>query len=423
MQEHGHYIVGLDVGTTETRAVVGYIDPGAPTPNIVGVGTAKNSGMRKGAVVNIANTAHSIDKALEAAERMSGHEIHTATVNINGSHVTGMASRGVVAVGAQGHEINDEDIARVEEAATIVQLPSNREILQVTPRNYRLDEHYNIKDPLGMHGIRLEVDAYVITALAPNVRNLEKAVEMTHTDAHRVAVSSLAAARAVLSEQQVENGVILIDFGGNTTNIAVFEEGDLQHVAVLPVGSVNITNDLAIGLRTDLDVAEEIKLKHATGVAREGKDAVDTVSVKQGEDVLTFATEEIDMIVGARLDEVFEMIDKELSSIQRSGKLPGGAVLVGGGANLRGIESVTKDRLRMSARTAKMDNSQDVSGNVHELRFAAAIGLMLLDIDVQLGGQQPHGKKTNGGKSAGQAGKTAKKAMGGIGSFLKKMKP
>jgi cell division protein FtsA len=150
---------------------------------------------------------------------------------------------------------------------------------------------------------------------------------------------------------------------------------------------------------------------------------VDTVSVKQGSDVLTFATDEIDMIVEARLDEVFEMIDKELSSIQRSGKLPGGAVLVGGGANLKGIESVAKDRLRMSARTAKMDTFQDVSGNVHELKFATAIGLMLLDIDVELGGQQPNSKKDHTGTSAAQAGKAAKKAMSGISSLLKKLKP
>lgn len=423
MQEHGQYIVGLDIGTTEIRCVVGYIDPGTPMPNIVGVGTAKNGGMRKGTVVNIVNTAQAIDKALEEAERMSGHEVHGATVNVNGVHVTGMNSKGVIAVGAQGHEINGEDVARVEEAATIVQLPANREILQVTPRSYRLDGHDNIKDPLGMHGVRLEVDAYVITALAPHIRNLEKAVEMTHTQAHRVAVSSLAASRTVLSEQQVENGVILIDFGGTTTNIAVFEEGDLQHVAVLPVGSVNITNDLAIGLRTDLDIAEEVKLKHATGVAREGKDAVETVSVKQGEDVLTFATEEIDMIVEARLDEIFEMIDHELKAIQRSGKLPGGAVLVGGGANLKGIESVAKERLHMSARTAKMNTFQDVSGTVHELKYATAVGLMLLDVDMQAGANQ---SRTHGGgpkKSGGQAGKAAKKAMGGISSLLKKLKP
>lgn len=423
--QDGQYIVGLDVGTTHIRAVVGYVDPSAPTPNIVGVGTAKNNGMRKGVVVNIVNTAQAIDKALEAAERMSGHEIHAATVNINGSHVTGMTSKGVVAVGSGGHEITEDDLARVEEAATVVQLPANREILQVTPRSYQLDGNENIKDPLGMHGIRLEVDAHVITALAPHIHNLEKAVEMTHTEPHRIAISSLAAARAVLSEQQVENGVVLIDFGGTTINLAVFEEGDLQHVAVLPVGSVNITNDLAIGLRTDLDIAEQVKLQYATGAAKEGKDALKAITVAHGNEKLQFDADEVDMIVGARLDEIFEMIDDELRNIQRAGKLPGGAVLVGGGANLKGIASVAKEKLRMSARIAKMDEFQDVSGTVHKPEFATALGLMLLDIDFVLGqGAQTKGaKKASGNASKQQAGVAAKKVFGSIGSLFRKLKP
>lgn len=419
MHEQGHYIVGLDVGTTEVRAVVGYIDPSAPTPNIVGVGTSPNGGMRKGAVVNISATSQAIDKALEEAERMSGHQINDATININGAHINGMGSKGVIAVGAQGHEINEDDIARVEDAATIVQLPANREILQVTPRSYKLDGNDNVRDPLGMHGVRLEVDAYVITALAPEVRNLEKSAESTNTHVRRTALSSLAASRAVLSQQQVENGVVLIDIGGMTTNLAVFEEGDLQHVAVIPMGSNNITNDLAIGLKTDLGVAEEIKLKHAVAHAREGKDAVKEVSMKHENETLKFPAEEIDMIVEARLDEIFELIDKELGTINRSGKLPGGAVLVGGGANLKGMESVAKEKLRMSARKAAMDNYQDVSGSVHELKFAPAIGLMMLDIDAQTG----HGPHTGGKAKRGSGGQAAKKAVGSLGSLLKKLKP
>ncbi len=425
--QDGQYIIGLDVGTTQIRAVVGYVDPSAPTPNIVGVGTAKNNGMRKGVVVNIVNTAQAIDKALEAAERMSGHEIHAATVNINGSHVTGMSSKGVVAVGSGGHEITEEDLARVEEAATVVQLPVNREILQVTPRSYQLDGNENIKDPLGMHGIRLEVDAHVITALAPHMHNLEKAVEMTHTAPHRLAISSLAAARAVLNEQQVETGVVLIDFGGTTINLAVFEEGDLQHIAVLPVGSVNITNDLAIGLRTDLDIAEQVKLHYAIGASREGKDAMKTIAVTHAGEKLQFDTEEVDMIIGARLDEIFEMIDDELRNIQRAGKLPGGAVLVGGGANLNGIASIAKERLRMSARIAKLDEFQDVSGTVHKPEFGTALGLMLLDIDLVMGqGTQTKGgakKASSSSASMQHAGTAAKKVFGGLGSLFKKLKP
>lgn len=417
MHEQGHYIVGLDVGTLQVRAVVGYIDPSNPTPNIVGVGASTNGGMRKGTVVNINAVAKAIDLALEEAERMSGHQINDVTANINGAHITGMGSKGVIAVGAQGHEINEEDIARVEEAATIVQLPANREILQVTPRSYQLDGNDNVRDPLGMHGVRLEVDAYVITALAPEVRNLEKSVEVTNTNVRRLALSSLAASRAVLTSSLVENGVVLIDIGGMTTNLAVFEEGDLQHVAVIPMGSNNITNDLAIGLKTDLNIAEEIKLKHAVAAGRSDKDAEKEISLTHGDQTLTFNISDIDMIVEARLDEIFELIDRQLASIKRSGKLPGGAVLVGGGSRLKGMGAAAREKLRMSARTAKTDTYQSVTNDVHGLEYATAIGLMLLDIDAQNPRTQASAKAKRGRS------KSATKAAGRLGGLLKRLKP
>jgi cell division protein FtsA len=185
---------------------------------IIGVGTHKNSGMRKGTIVNLDKTAEAIDRALEKAERMSGYHIDAATVNINGSHIVGLSSRGVVAVGAGGQTIGHDELARVEEAATVVQLPANREILDVTPRSYKLDSQDGIRDPFGMTGVRLEVDAYMITALSPHMKNLEKVLEMTELTPHHVIVSGLASARAVLDDQLRENGVVLIDMGATTTN-------------------------------------------------------------------------------------------------------------------------------------------------------------------------------------------------------------
>jgi cell division protein FtsA len=381
MQDNSRYGVGIDIGTTTIRCVVGYVDTNSVTPNIVGIGTAPNAGMRKGMVVNIVTTAQSIDKALEEAERMSGHQVNAATVNIDGAHITAMSSRGVVAVGAGDHEINEDDLSRVEEAATVVQLPANREILQVKPRNYQLDGQDNIRDPLGMHGVRLEVDAHVITALTPHVKNLLKGVEMTETAVNRLVVSVLAASRSVLTPQQMENGVAVIDLGGTTTSIAVFEEGDLQHVAILPIGSVNITNDLAIGLRTDLDIAEQIKLHHAGAVPLTGKDKTKEVTVKQGEESHSFAAKEVDMIVEARLDEIFELLDKELKQIDRSGKLPGGVVLTGGGANMRDIEQFAKEHLRLPARIARLSGFTGIGDKVAGPEFATALGLMLLDFE------------------------------------------
>lgn len=380
MQETSRYAVGLDVGTSTVRVVVGYLEDPAGAPTVVGVASEPNLGMRKGTVVNLVNVAQAIDKALEVAERMSGHQIDSATVSINGSHIVGISSKGVIAVGASGHEIAPDDVARVEEAATVVQLPANREIIEVTPRSYQLDGQENIKDPLGMTGVRLEVDAHVITALVPHVKNLEKVCDMTSTRANNLVLAGLAAARATLSDQQMENGVLLVDIGASTTNVVVFDEGDLQHVAVLPVGGNNITNDLAIGLKTDLDVAEQIKLDHAVAHSdlRRGKSEQVTVSV--GGKKHEFSTEDIDMIVDARLEEIFEQINAELRNIGRAAKLPGGVVLTGGGAELKGIADYAKQALQLSSRVGQPSGLGGVGEEVSRPGFATAVGLMLSDM-------------------------------------------
>lgn len=396
MQENARYAVGLDVGTTTVRCVVGHVDGAQASPTIIGLGECANSGMRKGTVVNLVNAASAIDKALEAAERMSGYQIHGATISVNGSHIIGMSSRGVIAVGTGGHEITEDDLHRVEEAATVVQLPANREILEVTPRSYLLDGQDNIKDPIGMTGVRLEVDAHVITGLSPHLKNLQKASEMTETAPHATVLAGLAAARAVVSDQQTENGVILIDLGGTTTNIAVFEEGDLQHVAVLPVGSVNITNDLAIGLKTDLDVAEEVKLKHAVAVPSIRKDRKETVSVKINDQTHEFDTEDVDMIVDARLEEIFELVNKELKSIGRAAKLPGGVVLTGGGAQMSGIADYAKKSLQLSARIGQNPEFAGVSEKVANSAWSTAVGLMLIDLEGQAVGHNSHKHDASG---------------------------
>lgn len=388
MQDNSQYAVGLDVGTTAVRAVVGHTDTPGQAPTIIGVGTYENAGMRKGTVVNLVNTAQAIDKALEAAERMSGHQINRATVSINGNHIVGMGSKGVIAVGTSGHEINEDDLARVEEAATVVQLPANREILEVTPRSYQLDGQDNIKDPIGMTGVRLEVDAHVITALGPHLKNLVKACEMTETQVAHTVLAGLGAARAVVSEQQMENGVALIDIGGTTTNIIVFEEGDLQHVAVLPVGGVNITNDLAIGLKTELNIAEQVKLEHAVANSSLRRGGAGKVSVKLGDATHEFETEDIDMIVDARLEEIFELINKELKSIGRAAKLPGGVVITGGTAELKGIADYAKEALQLSARVGKPSGFGGVSEQIEKPAYATAAGLMLIDLEGTGGREQ-----------------------------------
>lgn len=381
MQELARYAVGLDIGTTTVRCIVGHRDEGSANPTIIGIGEAPNMGMRKGVVVNLVTTAQAVDKALEEAERVSGHQIEAVTISINGNHVLGMSSKGVVAVGSRDHEINEDDLARAEEAATVVQLPANREILEVTPRSYSLDDQDNIRDPIGMNGVRLEVDAYVITALSPNLRNLLKVADMTKTAVSHSVPAGLAAAHGVLSDRQKENGVVLVDIGGTTTNLAVYEEGDLQHVAVIPIGGVNITNDLAVGLKVDLDIAEKVKLEHAVADTSLRKNGAKNVSVKIDGKTHDFDSEIIDDVVEARLEEIFEAVNDELKSIGRQANLPGGAILTGGTAQLKGIDNYAKEALQLAVKIGGVEGFGGVAENIGKPQYATVAGLMLIDLE------------------------------------------
>lgn len=377
-KEAAQHYYGLDIGTSAVRCVVGMADPNDPGHlSVIGHGSALNQGMRKGSVVHIDDVVEAVVHAVTEAERLSGVHIQNATVNINGSHVTGMDSRGVIAISAVNREISSEDRMRVEEAATIVQLPANREIIQVFAKNYRLDGQDNIKDPLGMHGVRLEVDTHIVTAATPNLRNLDSVLEKARITPSHHTVNSLASAEAVLTRQQKESGTLLLDIGAGTTNLVVIEDGEVQYVSVIPMGGMNITNDLAIGLKTDLDIAELVKLQHATldaghkgglvKVAYEGKD-------------YEFVRSDVTMITEARVEELLEFVDKELKKIHRSRKLPGGVVLVGGTSKLPGIADFTKEKLQLAARLGSLQPLGGLVDTVQDPSYAAAVGLMLLDM-------------------------------------------
>jgi cell division protein FtsA len=372
------YFIGLDIGTSTVRCVVGTFDPnGSNMPSIIGHGQAPNQGMRRGAVVHVDEVADAIVHAVTEAERISGMTIKHATVNVNGSHVSGLNSEGVIAISAANREITHEDRLRVEEAATIVSLPPNREIVQFFAKNYSLDGQRNIKDPVGMHGVRLEVDAHIVTAASPNLRNLDMSLEKAEIQPTHHTVSGLAAAEAVLSRQQKEAGTALVDIGAGTTNLIVFEDGEVQHIAVIPIGGQHITNDLAIGLKTDLDVAETVKLEHAD-LRRDTKKM--NAMVKVGDKAHNFQFEEIAMIVEARVEELLEYIDKELHKIKRSRKLPGGIVLCGGTANIPGLDEFAREKLQLPARLGKLHNIGGLVDTVEDQAFTTAIGLMLLDM-------------------------------------------
>lgn len=405
--EINHY-VGLDIGTSMVRCVIGTRDETTGAVSIIGHGISQNQGMRKGVVMHIDDAADSIVQAVSEAERISGVRLERATVNINGSHVLGMSSRGVVAISGANREISPEDRDRVEEAATIVKLPANREIIQVFAKNYRLDGQDNIKDPIGMHGVRLEVDCHIITAATPNIHNLDLVLEKAQITAQHKTISALAAAEAVLERKQKEAGAAVIDIGAGTTNLAVIEDGEIQHVAVVPMGGMHITNDLAIGLRTDLDVAEQVKLKNV----HLGDTTDKTYRIIVDGVGYTFEQAETNMIAESRVEELLEYVDKELARVHRSRKLPGGVVIVGGSAALPGLAEFAREKLQLPARIGKIRGLEGLVDTVDDTSFATATGLMLLDILLTpyIQGQQVHEADIFGS------------GLRGIGNFFKRFK-
>ncbi len=369
------YFIGIDVGTSAVRCVVGSIDEQG-APEIIGHSETNTTGMRRGVVSHADEVADAISQAVADAERLSGRSIRSATVNINGAHVEGLNSKGVVAISAASREVQEDDRLRVEEAASVMKMPANREIIQVFPKAYRLDGQGNIKDPLGMQGVRLEVDTHIVTASVPNVRNLEQALEKAGVIAKHRTVSSLASAEAVIRRQQREAGRAVIDIGAGSTNLIVVEDGEVQHVAVIPVGGVHVTNDLAIGLKTDLDVAEAIKVEHATLE----KTTRSTFSVNINKEQHTFKAEDVYMVVEARMEELLELVDKELKKINRSKKLPGGVIFTGGGSKINGLASFAKETLELPAKKAKLLPVSGLSDIADDVTYATPIGLMLLDM-------------------------------------------
>lgn len=393
MQEQSRYAVGIDIGTTTVRCVVGYIDASTEMPKIVGVGQASNSGMRKGMITKLEGPASAIDEALEEAERMSGYQVDQAVFSVNGSHIVSTKSDGMIAVGTGEQEVTPDDLARLDDVAVIGKIPANREILEIVPHAYRLDGQDNIKDPVGMTGTRLEIYANIISGLAPHIANIQKSADMAKVATQAVLPSVLASAQAVLTESQLENGVAVIDLGGATTGVAVFEEGDLQYVSVVPLGGSNVTNDLAIGLKIDPELAEKVKLEHARLDQGGASDKIEVVHDKQ---TLEFKRSEVDEIVGARLEEIFEAIAKELKKAGRAGKLPSGVVLVGGGANIQGIAEFAKEQLGLAAKIGKPTGYAGVSEQAEKPEFASAVGLMLSSSVDDSGQKRGLGKSTSG---------------------------
>lgn len=379
MEEVSRFAVGLDVGTENVRAVMTSLDKDGAL-SVVGYGEAPNTGMRKGSVVNLSGPAEAIDKVLGEVERMTGKEIDSAVVSINGTSIYSFRTTGMIVTGPENHEINEEDLARIEDVAVRGQLPPNLEVLEVVPLEYSLDNHTGIKNPLGMTGTKLEVRTNVVSALAQNCMNLRRTTEGVKVAAERLVPSVVAAAEVVMNEAQAENGVAIVDIGAATTGVAIFEEGDLQHVGVIPIGSNNITNDLAIVLEISRAVAEDIKRRFVTGAFSESEKEI---IIKQGREELRFDRFEVNELVKGRLKEIFEAVRKELKQAHYDKRLPEGIVLVGGGAKMRDIEIYAKEVLEAAVRVGVPNGFNGVAEAVAKPEYAAAAGLALMAARVE----------------------------------------
>lgn len=386
-------IAGLDVGSTAIRIVVGQHVPNPEEPlKIIGAVSVPAEGIHKGAVKSIEDVTSSISACLEKAERLVGVPIESVWVSINSPHIKSERSRGVVAVGKSDGEISADDVERAMEAARALSVPPNYEILHVLPIKFTVDNQEEIKDPIGMTGVRLEVETLIIQGLSSQIKNLTKAIFRTGVEIEDLVLSPLAAAEAVIGPKQKELGAALINIGASTTSLAVFEEGELLHTAVIPIGSEHITADVAIGLRCPINLAERIKKEYGSTLPDKfgKKDEIDITDLVKEEsaqdDLKTISRKYLAEIIEARVEEIFLKVDQEFKKIERSGMLPGGVYLIGGGTRLGDIVETAKKQLRLPACIGVNKNVPTIIDKVNEPELLNALGLVIWGSSASAGG-------------------------------------
>lgn len=371
------YIIGLDIGSINIHTVVTGYNPERNRLEVFASLVTPSRGIRRGVVVDLEEARTAIAEVARTLQESIGDAISNVFVSIGGSHVSIKSSKGVVAVSRADGEVSEEDVARVISAAKTFSLPQNREILHTIPRQFTVDNEEGIENPVGMTGVRLEVDALIIEAFSPFVRNIEKTLTHNNIQAASYVFGPLAASEAILSKRQKELGVLLLDIGGATTSLAVFEEASLLHATALPVGSMHITNDLAIGFKIPIEAAERIKMKYGV-IGRNNEDLqeqIDVNTLELPDKNITITRGKVNDIIEARVAEILELINRELKSIDRERLLPAGVVLVGGGAKLQGIAEFAKNSLGLPS---QIGYPLDIGGLIEEVNdpiFATGVGL------------------------------------------------
>ena len=428
----GKTVVGIDIGTYKIVTVIAKVDEYV---NVLGISETRSAGIKKGQIVDIEDAVAAINSSLEAAERMAGHNANHVVASIGGSQIESQNSRGVVAVSNPSREIADSDLMRVIDAAKAISLPSTRDIIHVLPRNYIVDGQEGIKDPIGMTGIRLEVDTHIITANSVSIRNLDKAFSEVGIDVDSYVFSGLASSMAVLTDTEKELGVVCVDIGAGTTDISIYTDGSVSYSSTLAIGARHITNDLAIGLRISIESAEKIKLYLSQNNPKKlikPEDITDKKDTKNSDEIdltelnlpeelkkISYKTL-VDGIIRPRLNEIFTMVGIEIKKSGFVGLIPAGIVVTGGGAQTVGLREAAKRTLAMPVRIGMLINIKGIIDEIQSPAFASVIGLVMYGMknsstekkDLPFGLSMP---KISGGSS--------KKLLGKLLNLLKSFIP
>lgn len=371
-------MVGFDIGTKKIAAIIGEITEERKI-EIIGIGNAESKGLRKGVVVNLEATVEAIKKAQEEAELMAGVEIDSAFIGISGAHIKSFNSRGVIAVSGKNKEISSEDINRVIDQSKAVSIPPDREIIHVIPQEFVVDEQDGIKDPLGMSGIKLEVNVHIVTGAITSVQNLKTCLARSGIEIQQIVLNQIATSLSTLTHDEMELGVGLIDIGGGTTEIAIFERGSLWYTSIIPIGGDNFTNDIAVGLRTPIPEAEKIKKKYGcvTSPLEDEQETIEVPSVGRGKKPRILSRQILADIIQPRAEEIFRLVDNDIKRMGYEKSLNSGIVLTGGTALLEGLEEIAEEIFDLPVRRGDPSGVGGLVDRVSTPDFATAVGLTL----------------------------------------------
>lgn len=375
-------VVGIDVGSEKIATLIASVFEDEQ-PRVIGVSTVASKGIKRSQVVDIEQATKSVLSSLEAAERMAGYQVTSAFISIGGSHIGSVNSQGVVAVANPDKEIITDDIERAIEAAKALSIPSTQAILHVLPRQFTVDSQEGIKDPVGMTGVRLEVDTHLVTGGATSIRNLRKCVEEVGIDVDGLVFNGLASSDSTLTDTEKELGVVLLDIGAGTTDLCVWIDGSLSYSAVIPVGARHVTNDLAIGLRVSLESAEKIKIflsdvnRHGDSKVEAKSNKIDITKLHLSEGLKEISEKTvIEGIIRPRLNEIFHLVAKELTSSGFGAQTPAGVVITGGGAETVDIVDAARHVLAIPARVGRPEHVKGLVDEINKSQYSTAVGLV-----------------------------------------------